>query len=350
MAGLVPPGAVTNLAITGASGGIVADLTPEATWDAVAGALTYTLQYSTASDFTGATEVTGIATNSYTHTSALNHNTTYYWRVAAVGPGGQGPWSDSVNVLVYDFIGALLALPGLLALWYAGDGTSIPAELNGATDGGAVTTWDDLSANGYDVTQAGADTLKPTCDQSNAVFNNRGCVTFDGGDYLTRSKSVGQLTDRLALYNIFVVFSTTHTGTNYPEFYTEGNASSGANYVAVGVGNMVTDAKRIYGAHRGTAFINMEGAGAVAVNNGLAHIHTFRRIAAQSSEIRLDGVQAAVDITNNAAADCTNVTIGALIRTTVSNYMIGSIACVAVFAADNYAIVEPILSEHYGIG
>lgn len=94
------PSAVTNLAITGASGGVVADLTPELTWDAVAGVNTYTLQYDIDSGFGSATEVTGIATNSYTHPSDLIDNTTYYWRVAPVGSGGQGDWSDTLEVLV----------------------------------------------------------------------------------------------------------------------------------------------------------------------------------------------------------------------------------------------------------
>lgn len=98
----VLPEVPANLAITGASGGTVADLTPTITFTAAPGATSHKLQWSTDSGFstvTGETTIT-MPTAEYTHTVDLLNVTSYWWRVAAIGPGGQGPWSDSATVLV----------------------------------------------------------------------------------------------------------------------------------------------------------------------------------------------------------------------------------------------------------
>jgi hypothetical protein len=102
--GAAAPDAPTGLAITGASGGYVADLTPEFTWDVVAGAASYTLEYDDNSGFTSPTTVTDIATESYTLSTQLN-GLPIYGRVYAVGAGGTSAASDAANatIRVYDF-------------------------------------------------------------------------------------------------------------------------------------------------------------------------------------------------------------------------------------------------------
>lgn len=102
--GVAAPDAPTGLAITGASGAHVADLTPEFTWDAATGADTYTLEYDDNSGFTSPTTVTEIAVTSYT-LGAQPNGLPLYGRVKAVGAGGTSAASDAVSAIVqvYDF-------------------------------------------------------------------------------------------------------------------------------------------------------------------------------------------------------------------------------------------------------
>lgn len=94
---IAPPPAPTGLAITGASGGVVADLTPEGTCDAVAGAVSYDWEIATTGNLTGTPTVTG-QTNAYTFAEQANI-TSYDIGVRAVNAVGPGPWS-TVTVLV----------------------------------------------------------------------------------------------------------------------------------------------------------------------------------------------------------------------------------------------------------
>lgn len=102
MAGLAPPAAPTSLAITGASGGTVADLTPTLTFTAAPGATSHKVQWSTDPTFAPVTGETTIAmpTAEYTHTVALANFTSYSWRVAGINAGGQGPWSSVLTVQI----------------------------------------------------------------------------------------------------------------------------------------------------------------------------------------------------------------------------------------------------------
>lgn len=87
-----PPAAPTGLAVTGASGGTVADLTPEATWDAVPGALYYEVEIATTGNLTGTPDDTPVATTSYTFAEQANL-TDYDIGVRAVNAAGPGPWA-----------------------------------------------------------------------------------------------------------------------------------------------------------------------------------------------------------------------------------------------------------------
>ncbi|MCB0516023.1 MAG: M43 family zinc metalloprotease [Chitinophagales bacterium] len=71
---------------------------PTLSWGAVTGtdgATSYTVQVSTVSNFsTTVVNQTGITTTSYTLTTTLSENTTYYWRVRGVNDCGTGSWSS----------------------------------------------------------------------------------------------------------------------------------------------------------------------------------------------------------------------------------------------------------------
>lgn len=111
--GLVPPPAPANLQVTGASGGVVADLTPEGTCDAVAGATSYDWEIATTGALTGTPTATG-QTNAYTFAEQANHYT-YDIGVRAVNAGGPGPWTTiTVHISVFtQSLGAeILTNPG----------------------------------------------------------------------------------------------------------------------------------------------------------------------------------------------------------------------------------------------
>lgn len=98
------PGAVTDLAITGASGGTVGTLTPTITFTAAEGALSHLVQWSDDSFATvlGETTLT-MPTVEYEHTVALANHYPYSWRVAGINAGGQGAWSDVLTLHVSVF-------------------------------------------------------------------------------------------------------------------------------------------------------------------------------------------------------------------------------------------------------
>ncbi len=89
--GIAPPVLITPPDTLYAPGGVLADSTPQFVWTSTAGNDgTYTLQYSADSAFvSGVVTRSGLAATTYTvpDTSALR-DTTWFWRVEAVGPRG----------------------------------------------------------------------------------------------------------------------------------------------------------------------------------------------------------------------------------------------------------------------
>jgi len=97
-------GAVQNLAITSASGGEVADLTPEFTADApvddgYGSADSFTFQYADNERFNNATTITDLASLAYT--IPTQPNATYiFGRWRGVRGGVDGEWSSTVSALI----------------------------------------------------------------------------------------------------------------------------------------------------------------------------------------------------------------------------------------------------------
>jgi len=91
-----PPVAPTLISPTNTSVNI--PLTPTLTWNSVPNATSYRVQVATTNGF-GSTVVNEVVTGtSYTIPSGvLQGYTVYYWRVAAINSGGQGPWSTIWN-------------------------------------------------------------------------------------------------------------------------------------------------------------------------------------------------------------------------------------------------------------
>ena len=90
--------ATQNVTTTGALSGLSStrartSFTPS--WTAIAG-LAYDMRYSTNSDMTGATTVTG--TTSGTAVTGLNTSTTYYWEVRSKRGSTLGEWSSTQSV------------------------------------------------------------------------------------------------------------------------------------------------------------------------------------------------------------------------------------------------------------
>ena len=69
----------------------------ELDWNAVSGATSYTIQWSTSTGVSSSsTAITGITDDNYTHTG-LDNGTTYYYKAATVNSAGTGSLSDEVS-------------------------------------------------------------------------------------------------------------------------------------------------------------------------------------------------------------------------------------------------------------
>jgi hypothetical protein len=76
-------------------GGVVNNLQPVFSWQAVSEASAYQIQVSENSTYTALAVNTQIAATAYTPAQSLLINKKYYWRVRAVGPFGNGNWASS---------------------------------------------------------------------------------------------------------------------------------------------------------------------------------------------------------------------------------------------------------------
>ena len=132
-------------------------------WGAIPNATNYVIQRATDSGFTtGLTEVYNGALLTDTDTG-LTNGTTYYYRGKAQGKGYiESPWSATESAAPTAGGDAYL-----IAEWDASVGASV------TTANGAVTLWEDQTANGNDLSES---TKTPT----HSTVNNR--ITFAGVD------------------------------------------------------------------------------------------------------------------------------------------------------------------------
>ena len=81
------------------SGWTTSDTTTKLTWDAIAGAAGYEFQISDDAGALTTAPVIDLSQNSYTPSSPLTNEVTYYWRVRSYDSGGQyGAWSNSFSI------------------------------------------------------------------------------------------------------------------------------------------------------------------------------------------------------------------------------------------------------------
>ncbi|MCE1164878.1 MAG: YCF48-related protein [Bacteroidetes bacterium] len=114
--------------ISPANGSNNVSLTPTLTWSSVSGAVSYLVEISTNSDFTGITDsITTLATQRIVPAGKLSISSTYYWRVRANNNITYGPWSvvwnfstmglPSIPVLITPPNGALAVIKTPLMDW-----------------------------------------------------------------------------------------------------------------------------------------------------------------------------------------------------------------------------------------
>jgi len=86
-----------------ADGETVADTTPELSWDAVDGAVSYEVQIADSEAAVSDATAVEVSDAEYTPTDALTNNTTHYWRVRAVDDArGKTAWSDLFSITLTD--------------------------------------------------------------------------------------------------------------------------------------------------------------------------------------------------------------------------------------------------------
>lgn len=155
-------------------------------WNTYANATTYELQYANNPAFTGAVNISSIATTERL-VSSLTLGNFYYWRVRANTPAGTTPWSRTFRVGLY----TPANIPNLI-FWIKADGSLVT---NGSNQ---VTQWSDISGNNNNLTQI--DVAKAPVLQSN-VLNGKPVVSFDGAnDFMTGSDILDILNSNRSIF------------------------------------------------------------------------------------------------------------------------------------------------------
>jgi uncharacterized repeat protein (TIGR02543 family) len=121
----------TPTLVSPAIGATNQSINPTLSWNLVTGAMTYRLQASSASDFSGLVYDDSVLTSNSQVIGTLLNNTTYYWRVQAKNNGGISAWSS-----IWSFA-TVLAAPAL------------NSPLNGATNQSINPTLSWSTVNGF---------------------------------------------------------------------------------------------------------------------------------------------------------------------------------------------------------
>jgi len=238
-----------------------------------------------------------------------------------------------------------------LVLWLRADSL----ELN---DGDSVSVWNDQSGDGRDFTQATA-SKKPTFVASDATFNNRACLSFDGGDQLSLAFDTNLNTNE---FTHFIVMSVTNDNDDFQVgFESRGSspvARSGYNLFAdmTGDGSSAGHQWEFWAGQDGTYGKAISAVGSAVLNQ--PNILTMfidggngagATVTAQT--LRVDGTQVATLTPNYHKSDADSQNIGTIGAS--GTPLLGKVAEIIQFnrhlTNDEISVVENYLASKYNI-
>src|SRR5690606_38091714 len=217
--------------------------------------------------------------------------------------------------------------------WDAGSGVYSDAGTTPAAPDALVQQWNDLSGNGHHVAQA-TEADRPVFRASVASLNGRPGVEFVSSDYLVRTVAAGIIAN-LTVHNLFAVFSTVSTATTSLTLYSEGNNANNTPMAYMHFNTSVQGRIRYFQRDDANASVAPTFSDTDA-NNGQPHVMIVRRLAADSWSLRYDGVDVVTASTSIGTTTIDRLTIGALGRVGNTEFMIGHIAAIGMYAADNF--------------
>jgi hypothetical protein len=248
-----------------------------------------------------------------------------------------------------------IAMPStnLLAGWYAGNGTTIPATIEAAagapiTDGGAIAEWNDVTAV-YAPVQ-GTLAARPTYHVNGFGSNSRGYAEGDGGDSLSATIAAGILArDGLVLYSLYIVMSTTAIADQ--GLYSEGVSGNNTPFAHTRVNSSTVDGM-LQGIRSTDSTAVNRTTGDVNFNDGNPHLYTGEITGGFLNQYK-DGGAALNPIAVNFSAKTFGINrmaLFALIQNgTISNQFVGKIAALYIYNEARNTSTENILKTFYGI-
>lgn len=221
------------------------------------------------------------------------------------------------------------------------------SQLTGGTDGGAVSTWNDVSGAGNDFTQA-TGSKQPTF-RTNQI-NRLPAVSFDGGDLLTAANFDSSAEGTLAIVtrmetnlsiDAYLFSSSDEASTN--RFL--GLRANSSEQFAVSQNDAGT-----VDAIRSTSSILTAGFVIVTLWSDGASYAIYKNGTAESLTV-ISGTNSGDWFGDTSARD--NFTLGGLKRTTESNFWTGEVAEALLYSAGlsaaNLSTVHTYLGSKYGI-
>jgi len=230
-----------------------------------------------------------------------------------------------------------------LAEWWAGDGSAVYSKrVATGGDNSPVTGWTDETST-YTPVQTTTGN-QPTYKKQVAALNNRSAVLFATDDYLIATVAAGIIANR-NVYTIYTVLTCTNVSSAY--VYAEGAVASATPLarlgVSVGAGGDVTPQ------HRDDAATLMSFSTAASlIADGAKHLITLRRIAADSWNVRVDGVSRGTSTTAPGTTTINRITLGCRANAPAL-FLNGNLALVRCSNADDATVMEPLIATYYAI-
>ena len=250
--------------------------------------------------------ITNVTATTYTDTNIVN-NRTYYYVVSAVNAIGEGTNSAPASVNT-----------SALAVWFKADA------ITGLTNGAAVSTWTDLTGNGYNAIQT-LSANQPT--YATNAMNGLPVVRFNpaNSSYLWFYRPVQ---DDFTMIFVYRSSQGLNTGLNFWE---------GAGLVNGEQGGTVNDFGLSLNANgrilAGTGNPDTSIYSGTGFNNGLPHVVTFKRTKTTGAIVLyVDGTQTATATGGTQSLTAPNfLVLGA--QGVLNNYLNGDIAEVQIYNA-----------------